>query len=316
MNTLFLAAGLLLFARLSLAADVQYRFTLLDIPIEFQGRQDTLRLIDRNNKDEMIGVHYFGASYYLKNAKSKPVQLNCGLETTVASAINNSGQITGSCDGPGFNGFIYNPRTKAYTLLNYPNADGTIAYSINDLGHVVGQYWGFAFGTGSNRFHGFVWKDGEYTTLDAPDPDQLATALVGINKQGQIIGTYLHHIGPGINDYDKEIAFLADNGSFESLGIETYPHDINNDSQVIGLTYDSTGKQIFFLFDDDRFFKVTGFPHSDVVSATQWGLNDQAEIAGSYYERVPCEECSIHGEPASKLILHSFMASPAPLRRR
>ena len=76
------------------------------------------------------------------------------------------------------------------TLLSFPGADSTFAFGINDLGDVVGQYGGFRFGDGLDRFHGFLWRNGEYTTIDAPFPDAMHTALLGINTAGQIIGTF------------------------------------------------------------------------------------------------------------------------------
>jgi hypothetical protein len=304
-------------------ADVAYKFTILDLPIKYQGRPDILRLVDRNNKGEMIGVHYFGASYYLSNNRKRPVQLDCGGDSTVVSAINNQGQIVGTCSGPTeSNGFVHDPRTGSYTLIRYPGSDGTVALGINDLGHVVGQYWGFAFGCCIDRFHAFIWKDGVYSTVDAPDPDQMGGSLFAINKQGQAIGDYFHHVGLDPNEYDTVIPFLYDNGSFSILDFpggqspspccegDTFPYDINNLTQIVGASYDSAGSLILFLFDDDRYFKITGLPENFLLNGV--GINDKSEIAGSYFERVPCATCGLFGEPGYKYILHSFIAVPAP----
>ena len=75
-------------------------------------------------------------------------------------------------------------RNGEIVVLNFPGADGTVASGINDLGHVVGQYWGSLFGEGLQRFHGFLWKDGEYITIDAAFPDAMFTSLSGINNAG------------------------------------------------------------------------------------------------------------------------------------
>ena len=203
----------------------------------------------------------------------------------------------GSCTDGGF----IRDRNHNITILNFPRADGTMALGINDLGHVVGQYWGIAFGQGLQRFHGFIWKNGVYTTIDAPFSEAMHTTLSGINNAGQIIGTYLHHRprSPDINDYDGEVAFVYDNGSFTKLdfpgaqipfccGAQTFPMDINNLGQIVGSTYSNEGKLQFFLFDDGTYFRITGLPENVVDAAGSWGLNDKSHIAGTYIQRVPC----------------------------
>src|SRR4029453_6433567 len=100
-------------------------------------------------------------------------------------------------------------------------------------------------------------------SIDAQFSEAMFTSLWGINNAGQIIGTYLHH-RPGssdINDYDSELAFLYDNGTFIPLdfpgaqipfccGAQTLPMEINTLGQIVGLTYDGAGKPQFFLYND------------------------------------------------------------------
>jgi probable HAF family extracellular repeat protein len=259
----------------------------------------------------------------------------------LVSAINNIGQVVGSCtQGVSPNtsivGFVRD-RNGHFTLLTFPGADGTIAFGVNDLGHVVGQYWGFGFGAGLNRFHGFLWKDGVYTSIDAPDPEEMATSLLGINNAGQLIGAYLHH-RPGsndINDYDSELAFLYDNGNFRPLafpgaklpitccGATTFPMDINNVGQVIGSTYTSDGTPQFFLYDDGPYFVITGLPEnvldsydfSVVHGSSAWGINDLGQIAGTYVQRVPCDACGVQGGPGFTFVRHAFVAAPEKVNK-
>src|SRR6266540_156431 len=75
-------------------ADVAYKFTILDLPMEYQGRPDILRLVDRNNKGEMIGVHYFGASYYLSNNRKRPVQLKATALFTTCALVPTRSSVT------------------------------------------------------------------------------------------------------------------------------------------------------------------------------------------------------------------------------
>ena len=213
--------------------------------------------------------------------------------------------------------------------LAFPDADGTSAWGINDLGHVVGQYWGFKFGEGGARFHGFLWRDGVFATFDAPFEGAMGTVLWGINNQGQIIGTYQHHRtgSSDINDTDHTGTFLYTHGTFMPLempgavspspccGGTTYPMDINNRGQVVGFTYDSAGQEQFFLYEAGRYRLITGVP-TNIDFLDSWGLNDQGDIAGSYVLHVACAHCGPHGEPYYTSEIHSFVATPDVDQRR
>jgi hypothetical protein len=80
-------------------------------------------------------------------------------------------------------------------------------------------------------------------------------------------------------------------------------------SQIVGAGYDSAGKQVWFLFDDDRYFKITGLPNNAEWHGP-WGINDKAELAGAYRERIVCKGCGTYGEDTWKFISHSFIAVP------
>jgi uncharacterized membrane protein len=337
--------GLLVGTLLSLAAlvdvgygaEAAYKFKTVDIPLHFtflgQQRDDIVRLTDINNKGQMVGNNFAGDGFFVTK-KHKVTEIRCPGDlsdnnSTTVSAINNAEQVVGSCSDDQRNNAFVRDKKGNIVLLNYPGSDGTVAFGINDLGQVVGQYWGFRFGEALQRFHGFVWKDGTYTTIDSPFAEAMFTTLWGINNAGQIIGTYLHH-RPGssdINDYDSEVAFLYDNGKFTELdfpgahipfccGAQTFPMDINNLGQVVGSTYNSDGKLQFFLFDFGEYFKITGLPENVVDYNGTWAINDESEIAGTYVESVPCETCGIEGEPGFSFIVHSFVATPKKVGKK
>ena len=346
------------------AQEAPYKFKVVDIPLQFsfqgQDQQDIVRFTDINNNGEWIGNDFAGDGFLMDVKHHKESLLNKNLngfgffvsknqgvteircpgdrtdnDSTVVTAINNIGQVVGFCtDGVSPNsrtvGFIRD-RNGHFTLLTFPGADGTLAFGINDRGHVVGQYFGFGFGDGLNRFHGFLWKDGVYTTLDAPDPEHMATSLLGINNAGQIIGAYLHHRpGGATSDYDSELSFLYDNGNFRPLafpgakapfvccGATTFPMDINNVGQVIGSTYASDGKPQFFFYHGTRYFVITGLPEnvqdandvSIVHGSSAWGMNDDGEIAGTYVQKVPCDTCGPQNGPGFRFVRHGFFATP------
>ena len=328
----FLSSSALL--GVSNGASAAYEFTIRDIPLRFnflgEAREDIVRFTDINKKGEIVGNNFAGDGFLI-NKKHKRIEIRCpGDQTdnhsTVVSGINNLGQVVGSCTDGAFvrhwNGDII--------VLDFPGAEGTVASGINDLGHVVGQYWRPLFGQGLQRFHGFLWKDGEYITIDAAFPDAMFTSLSGINNAGQIIGTYLRQRSGSndSNDYDSEIAFLYDKGSFTSLdfpgarapfvccGATTLPMDINNAGQILGSTYDSSGNLRFFLYDDGKYFVITGLPNDVADFGSAWGLNDQSEIAGTYIRRVPCDACGLGGEPGHSVELHSFVAEPKRFHKK
>ena len=192
----FLSSSALL--GVSNGASAAYEFTTRDIPLRFnflgEAREDIVRFTDINKKGEIVGNNFAGDGFFI-DKKHKSTEIRCPGDqndnhSTVVSGINNVGQVVGSCT----DGAFVRDRNGNITVLNFPGAEGTVASGINDLGHVVGQYWGTLFGQALQRFHGFIWKDGEYITIDAAFPNAMFTSLSGINNAnaGQIIGRYLH----------------------------------------------------------------------------------------------------------------------------
>jgi probable HAF family extracellular repeat protein len=57
------------------------------------------------------------------------------------------------------------------------------ASSINNRGHITGFY-----NNDDGVWHGFVYRDGEYTAVDFPG--SIDTVAFGINDWGTFVGTY------------------------------------------------------------------------------------------------------------------------------
>jgi hypothetical protein len=68
--------------------------------------------------------------------------------------------------------------------LDYPGAISTVLYGMNSRGDMVGSYENPA-----NFFHGFVYKDGAFTSIDGPGA--AFTEIRGINEEGDIVGTFI-----------------------------------------------------------------------------------------------------------------------------
>jgi hypothetical protein len=120
-----------------------------------------------------------------------------GLCGTTAFANNNAGDIVGSFTDTNVvpHGFLRRPDGRIISF-DAPGAglgagldQGTIAYGINDLGVIAGQ-----FQDAGNVFHGFVrFPDGSFATFEAPGAGTGAyqgTVAYNINLEGATAGVY------------------------------------------------------------------------------------------------------------------------------
>jgi len=76
-----------------------------------------------------------------------------------------------------------------FQTVDYPGSIATYPLGINDLRTVVGYYLDPTFAA-----HGFLWKNGVFTTIDHPNAKLglfAGTTTGGINDLGVIAGTYL-----------------------------------------------------------------------------------------------------------------------------
>ncbi len=110
--------------------------------------------------------------------------------STVAAAINNSGEIAGFYTDSGgvIHGFLDNQ--SQFTTVNAPGASETQLLGINDSGIAVG------FDVVNGAMHGIIFNShaDKFTTLD--DPNGIGTTtLNGINDRGQIVGFYVDSHG-------------------------------------------------------------------------------------------------------------------------
>jgi probable HAF family extracellular repeat protein len=218
---------------------------------------------------------------FLRDARGRFTTIDLpGAKATVASRINDRGQIVGRYyqtapfRGPDvrFRGFLLD-RGKL-TRIDVPGAVATQAVGINNRGLVVGEYQDAA-----GRFHGFLWREGRFTTIDLPGA--AGTSLVDVNDRGQILGVSLDRAG----GYHGLLLERGRFTTFDAPGVQfTFPRDINNRGQVAGFTLvalDLTGARGFLLA------KGVGGPFTpiDVPGAPRnlvRGLNDRGQIVGSY----------------------------------
>ena len=196
-----------------------------------------------------------------------------GASSTRVSGINNRGDIVGQYqDQSGSHGFLFDGETL--TAIDVPEALGTVASAINNRAHVVGSF------TDSNfRVHGFLYRRGRFTVIDAPFPDAGDTLLGGINNRGQIVGESLFLNAPTA-ELSNERGFLFEDQEFEPIPI-TRPSGINNRGQIVG---------DHFVFDDGV---LTPISVPGAMGTSVLGINNKGDVVGTY--QVSGEDRRIHG---------------------
>jgi len=156
--------------------------------------------------------------------------------------------------------------TYRYQVFDFPGADQTLAYGMNDAGLVVGAIV-------KNGQHGFL-KDGDKFTIIEP-PDARASIAYGINNAGQIVGFFDSGTGYLGFTYDSE------DNHYESFDISgaSYieAHGINARGQISGYFNDSRGWVHGFLKDR------SGVTIIDVPNASftyVYGINERGHVVG------------------------------------
>ena len=98
--------------------------------------------------------------------------------------------------------------------------------------------------------HGFVWDDGDVTTIDVPGAT--ATLVLGINNHGDTVGSYIDADGRyhGFLRYRRGVVTtLPDAPGADPTSGGTQPAGINDRGHVVGLAYDAAGGSRGFLLD-------------------------------------------------------------------
>jgi probable HAF family extracellular repeat protein len=184
------------------------------------------------------------------------------------------------CSGLASSAFAQGPTYTFFTLDNPsancgPESACTIAYGINNAGQIVGYY----FNAGH---HGFLYSNGNFTTLDDPQAAGVGTNAHGINASGQIVGSY--------NDGNSN-GFLYIGGNFFTLdeplaGLHGYTSasGINASGQIVGsyAGYQSICNGAFL--DSGGAFSEFNFSPLTCPTTTAYGINDAGQIVGSYVD--------------------------------
>jgi uncharacterized membrane protein len=167
------------------------KFTLLSVP----GATFTQPL-GINDHGHVVGFYQVGSSgghgFLSKQGRFRKIDVPFpGAFDTVFSGINNRGQIAGCYrDKNGGHGFLYDGEKFTSLDVPFPETFDTCARGINEHGHMVGFYQSGVLNHPTG-VHGFLLKDGVFSTIDLPDfLTGINPEFTGINKRGQIIGSY------------------------------------------------------------------------------------------------------------------------------
>jgi hypothetical protein len=163
---------------------------------------------------------------------------------------------------------------------------GTVAFSINDLGVIAGQYQ-----DSNNVWHGFVrYPDGSFTTFDAPWAGTGAyqgTYACVLNLEGETAGWYTDASNVTHGFVRSPFGKFT---SFDPPGsVATYPctqaNGINNEGAVTGYYLDATNTYNGFVREPNG--KITEFHAPNVI---QGGYNgtiplsiDDLGVIGGYF---------------------------------
>jgi probable HAF family extracellular repeat protein len=211
------------------------------------------------------------------------------LQDTAGLGINNVGDIVGysTLDRTGHIGQIRPVRWGRAGVPDEIWTDrnvGGVAWDINDVGQVVGQY-GSGSGiptptTGVPFGRAFFWDvtNGRQDLGLAPLGNSIASA---INESGQVVGTsevfepahggFIAHAF--IWDAEQGIRAIGD-----LTGGDSFAHDINNQGQVVGYGNLPNGEWGAFVWD--KLGGVRQLPTLTDGSAQAAAINDLGQIVG------------------------------------
>jgi hypothetical protein len=171
--------------------------------------------------------------------------------------------------------------------LGYGLNQGTVAYAINDLGVIAGQ-----FENSNYVFHGFVrHPDGSFTTFDAPGAGtstNQGTLAFNINLEGATAGIYID----GGNVTHGFVRSRANEfTSFDPPGsVYTYPCEetcLSPDGTITGFYSDATNVTHGFVRDPDG--TITEFDAPGAGTGPNQGgggasINPQGTITGYFFD--------------------------------
>lgn len=206
------------------------------------------------------------------------------LSAAGATAINDWGNVVGNyceatpaCQAATNGSGPYLLSQGQYTSLPFPPAIfSAFPSGINLADQIVGPYFDANFG-----FHGFVLRDGRFTSIDAPEAGSgffLGTVAAGINTQGEVVGQYFDASGYPHDFVWRDGKFLPFSLPIAS-STDDAPTGINDRGDVVGYFYDKAGVSHGYLL---RCGVATQIDFPGAASTEAFGINFDGDIVGYY----------------------------------
>lgn len=247
-----------------------------------------------NNNGQVTGISWFSQgrtlTAYLYD-RHNIIDLEAGATNnpfwSMASGINESGQVVGDADVYNLGGVHFIRRAFLYSngvLEQIGTLEGnaiTLDYNshgadINNAGQIVGQS---NVGPLTNkRSVAFSYAHGTMTNLGTL-PGHDTSGALALNDAGQIVGYSRTRTGPSH-------AFFYSRGSMIDIGAiggvaSSVAYDINNRGQVVGGSFENN---LAFLYANGNFIDLNSLSE---VQTSGWkltsaiGINDRGQIIGA-----------------------------------
>jgi probable HAF family extracellular repeat protein len=196
---------------------------------------------------------------------------------------------------------------------------GTIVFSINNYGELVGSYYNistpdaFAFvdiagsfttldpgaafhnvtadgvndagdivgimQDSSNNYRGYLYSGGNYTVLNDPKASIFGSWVNAINDSGEIVGEYF-------DIHSNDHAFIYSGGTYTDLTIpgakDVEPKGINAAGAIVGSYFDSSNNAHGFLDVGGTITTLDDPLATNPIGTTATGINDLGQVVGWY----------------------------------
>lgn len=187
------------------------------------------------------GAH--GYTYDLRTGKTRTVDFPLAGAATTAYGINDAGTIVGGycpnnavcpsgLSNPASDGFV--ETNGVFTTLNYPGAQATSAFAINNEAMIVGFY--LVNNTGP---HAFLYQNGKFQNIDYPGSGY--TIATAINNLGVVAGTFSSPTGVHGFTYHKGTFAQIDEPGTVTTGVT----GINDRNDLVGTSNLKVGFENF-----------------------------------------------------------------------
>lgn len=192
--------------------------------------------------------------------------------------LNNQGQVVGASQaqaGAGYHAFLWT--NGKLTDLGTLGGSGSMAYSVNDRGHVVG---GAETAEGTTR--AFLWEQGRMHDLGTL-PGFSHSVAMAINYQGQVVGRAYTPTKEPYWAWPSR-AFLWERGNMHDLGTPagctfSRAYDINDRGQVVGWALNRRQQTTACLWEHGRIMDLGA--RSGYALSVAMAINNGGQIVGN-----------------------------------